>query len=87
MTVKLIALYEQPADEAAFLDHYTRVHLPLVEKIPGLQRAVVNRVVGNAMGGEAPYFLIAEMHYADRAAFEANFAAGKVKLLIVEEQG
>jgi uncharacterized protein (TIGR02118 family) len=83
MTVKLLALYTKPEDEAAFLEHYHSVHLPLVEKIPGLQKAVVNRIEKNLMGGEPPYFLIAELHFADQAALDAamaspeNRAAGK----------
>jgi uncharacterized protein (TIGR02118 family) len=82
-TVKLLAMYQQPADTDAFLKHYNEVHLPLVLKIPGLQKAVVNRIEKNLMGGEAPYFMIAEMHFADQAAFDAamasaeNRAAGK----------
>lgn len=44
MTMKLIALYSRPEDETAFLDHYRQVHTPLVRKVPGLQRLVVNRV-------------------------------------------
>ena len=38
MTVKLVALYTQPEDVAAFDAHYRDVHAPLVEKVPGLQR-------------------------------------------------
>ena len=40
---KLIALYKKPADPAAFEKHYAEVHRPLVEKVPGLARLVVNR--------------------------------------------
>jgi uncharacterized protein (TIGR02118 family) len=82
-TVKLLAMYQQPADIDAFLSHYNEVHLPLVMKVPGLQKAVVNRIDKNLMGGDAPYFMIAELHFADQAAFDAamaspeNRAAGK----------
>jgi uncharacterized protein (TIGR02118 family) len=97
---KLLALYKKPDDEQAFLQHYEQVHLPLVRQVPGLAKAVVNRVVGSPMGGEAPYFLIAEMHYPDRETFDRamaspenraagkdlmSFAKGLVTLLVVEE--
>ena len=100
MTTKLIALYRQPEDAAAFLQHYDEVHVPLVRRLPHLQSIVVNRVTGSPIG-EAPYFLIAEMHFADRAQFDEamaspeNRAAGKdlmsfardvVTLLVVEER-
>ena len=98
--IKLIAMYEKPDDEAAFMEHYKNVHMPIVEKIPGLAEAHINKVVGSPMGGEPAYFLIAEMCFPDQATFDtamassenraagkdlANFAKGKVTLLIAEE--
>jgi len=96
---QLIALYDQPDDPTAFLKHYDEVHLPLVHQTPGLQSAVVKRVLANPMGGDLPYFLIAEMSFADKASFDAamaspenraagkdlmTFARGKVTLLVAE---
>lgn len=80
---KLIALYRQPADVAAFERHYADVHTPLVKAIPGLQALVINRGISPPWGGEAPFYLLAEMHFADEATFKAamaspeNRAAGK----------
>lgn len=78
---KLIAIYQRPEDEAAFMDHYLAVHMPLVMQIPGLLKAEVNKVAASLVG-EGP-FLIAEMTFADKAHFDAamgspeNRAAGK----------
>jgi len=80
--VKLVALYRKPADPEAFERHYWEVHLPLARKMPGLQRVEVSRVTG-APGGEPPYYLMAEMYFADQAALDAAMkspegrAAGK----------
>lgn len=97
---KLLALYTQPDDVDAFLAHYHSVHQPLVERIPGLARLVVNRVTGTPMGSAAPYFMIAEMHFSDAATFEAamrspenreagrdlmSFARNLVTLIVVED--
>jgi uncharacterized protein (TIGR02118 family) len=97
---KLIALYQTPDDVAAFLAHYKDVHMPLVRKTPGLSSASASLVKANAMGGEAPYFMVAEMAYADKATFDAamaspenraagkdlmTFARGKVTLLVLED--
>ena len=97
---KLIALYDRPDDEEAFMAHYTSVHMPLVQATPGLIAAKAWRVKANAMGGEAPLFLVAEMSYPDKATFDAamaskenraagkdlmSFARDKVTLLIAEE--
>jgi len=99
MTTKLIVIYDQPEDAEAFFKHYEEVHMPLVKRTPGLQRLVLNRVVGDVFGGSAPYLAIAEMDYPDRETFDAamkssenqavgkdlmSFAKGKVKVLIAQ---
>lgn len=98
---KLIALYKKPADVAAFEKHYAEVHRPLVDRIPGLARLVLNRGIDAPWGGPPPYYLMAEMHFADEAAFTAamaspeNAAAGKdlrkfagdgVTMMVVREE-
>jgi len=68
--VKLVALYRHPSDPAAFDRHYEQTHLPLIRKMPGLRRLEVWRITG-APGGEAPYYLIAEMIFDDAEAMRA----------------
>jgi uncharacterized protein (TIGR02118 family) len=97
--VKLIAIYDRPDDPEAFFKHYETVHAPLVKKTPGLQSLVLNRVTEDMLGGEPPYVLIAEMTYADRAAFDAamkspenqavgqdlmTFAKGRVRVVVAD---
>ncbi len=65
--VKLVALYRKPADPAAFDRHYSQTHMPLVQRMPGLRRVEVGKITG-AVGGEAPYYLIAEMYFDDQEA-------------------
>jgi len=80
---KLIALYRKPADPDAFERHYAQVHAPLVQAIPGLSRFVLNRGTPPPWGGEAPFYLIAEMHFPDEPTYTRamasaeNRAAGK----------
>jgi uncharacterized protein (TIGR02118 family) len=97
---KLIALYAKPEDPAAFDKHYSEVHRPLVERVPGLSRLVVSRGLDVPWGAPPPYYLMAEMHFADEAAFKAamaspenaacgkdlrKFAANLVTLLVARE--
>ena len=80
--VKLIALYKKPADAQAFEEHYANVHLPLIEKIPGLRKTELSRITG-APRGEAPFYLMYEMYFDDMDVYnramasEENKAAGK----------
>lgn len=80
--IKLVALFKRPEAVEEFDAHYEQTHAPLMRKVPGLQRMEVTR---NLMSfrGEAEYYLVAEMYFADREAFDAamasdeNRAAGK----------
>ena len=80
--IKLIALYKKPADVEAFEEHYANVHLPLVEKVPGLRKTELSRITG-APRGEAPFYLMVEMYFDDMDAYsramasEENKAAGR----------
>lgn len=79
---KLIAFFTKPENVEEFDAHYNEVHAPLMRKVPGLQTMLVSRNL-RAFTGDAPYYLIAEMHFADKDAFKAamgseeNKAAGK----------
>jgi len=80
--IKLIALYKKPDDVEAFEQHYTQVHLPLIAQVPYMLSASSSKAFG-APRGEAAYYRIAEMVFADRASFDKamasdeNRAAGK----------
>jgi uncharacterized protein (TIGR02118 family) len=70
MTVKLVVLYTQPDDAAAFDEHYLAVHVPLVQKIPGLVRFEGARFEAAADKGELTYHRIAELWFEDQASLQ-----------------
>jgi uncharacterized protein (TIGR02118 family) len=80
--IKLVALFKRPQDTGEFDAHYTDVHAPLMQKVPGLERMEVTRNL-QAFRGEPEYYLVAEMYFRDRESFDAamsseeNRAAGK----------
>jgi uncharacterized protein (TIGR02118 family) len=77
MTVKLVVMYTQPLDHAAFDENYLAVHVPLVRKIPGLQRFEAGKVTAALDGGELTYYRIAELYFADQAAMDAAFGSAE----------
>lgn len=96
--VKLIALYKKPSDVEAFENHYKNTHTPLVKKMPGLQKVEVSRIT-SAIGGEAKFYLLAEMYFESEDALNAamaspegkaagkdlmDFAGGLVQMMIAE---
>ncbi len=99
--VKLVALYRKPADVQAFDRAYFETHIPLVSKIPGLQRVDVSRITG-APRGEPDFYLIAEMVFPDKETMDRalsspenqeagknlmTFARGLVSFMYAEEVG
>jgi uncharacterized protein (TIGR02118 family) len=88
--VKLIALYKKPADVEAFEQHYTQIHIPLIEKIPGIRKTEWSRITASPTG-EAPYYMIYEMYFDNMDAYkmamksEENKAAGKDLMSFAKE--
>jgi uncharacterized protein (TIGR02118 family) len=75
---KLIAFFAPPDNVEEFDQHYNEIHTPLMKQVPGLERLVVTRNL-RAFGGDSPYHLIAEMHFADKDAFKAAMASDENK--------
>lgn len=97
--VKLVVAYGAPEDPAAFDRHYADTHIPLVQKIPDLQRFEAGKVLGTPDGSPAPYYFIAELSFDSPEALQAamesaegqaagadvgTFASGGATLMIVE---
>jgi uncharacterized protein (TIGR02118 family) len=74
VAVRLIALYNQPEDPAAFDAHYRDVHAPIVRRYPSLRDLRLTRADG--LGGRPPaVYLIAEMTFDSRADLDAAMAS------------
>jgi uncharacterized protein (TIGR02118 family) len=76
--IKLVALYKTPSDPEAFDKHYFGVHMPLVEKIPGLIKSEVSKLKA-LPGTESSYYLITEMYYENMDSFNAAMASPEGK--------
>lgn len=71
---KLIILFQHPADLADFQRRWSEDFVPLVEKLPGIRRVVVSHIDGGPVG-EAPYHLLHEVHFDNKAALTAALAS------------
>jgi uncharacterized protein (TIGR02118 family) len=97
--VKLTVLYGHPDDPDAFEEYYANTHMPLVDKMPDLQRYEAARIVATPDGSQPHYYRIFEGYFENidqlqsgmgtpegQAAAEdiPNFATGGATLLICE---
>ncbi len=73
--IKLTVLYTPPAQVEEFDDHYTSVHLPLAQQLPGLVRAETSVVLGMPDGNPAPYHRMAELYFEDGDAMGRAFGS------------
>jgi len=76
--VKLVALYKKPADIGAFEKHYQEIHTPLAKKMPGLRKLEVSRMTGSP-GGEAKFYMMAEMYFDSKDALMAALGSPEGK--------
>jgi uncharacterized protein (TIGR02118 family) len=68
---KIVVLYPHPTDAEEFERAYRDQHLPMVvEKVRGVSKGVITRVVG-APGGQAPFYRMAELHFPSMEALQA----------------
>jgi uncharacterized protein (TIGR02118 family) len=95
--LKLMVLYRKPEDPAAFMKHFTEVHLPLAKAVPGLVKIEAAQI--DLYFGGPHYVLISELYFPDRATFDtamqspenraagadlAKFAPGMAEFLLAE---
>jgi uncharacterized protein (TIGR02118 family) len=86
MTVKLVVLYTHPGDPEAFDQHYLGTHMPLVRKVPGLQRAESGLFSGAVDGDEQTFYRIAALYFADRAALNAGLGSDEGQAVATDYQ-
>lgn len=71
--VKFVALYTQPPDPAAFDKRYAE-HLPVALEMPDVRGIRVSKATG-APRGEAPFYQVAEVLYADKETMMASLSS------------
>ena len=72
--MRLVALYSQPEDPAAFDAHYRDVHGPIVNGYPNMLGMRLTKADG--VGGRpATFYLMAEMQFATRADLDEALAS------------
>ena len=79
MTAKLVVLYATPDDTDTFDKRYRDEHVPLVEKVPGLERFEWATFAAAADGGELSYHVMAELYFADPDALQTALGSDEGK--------
>ena len=72
---KLVVMYNQPADPAAFDAYYFGKHVPLAKTIPGLRGYEVNASPVATPQGPSAFHLVATLSFDSMADIAAAFAS------------
>jgi uncharacterized protein (TIGR02118 family) len=74
---KILVLYNQPADPAAFDRYYYETHIPIAAKIPGLKSCVLNAGPPALIAGTKAPYLIAELTFDSMADLQFGMASAE----------
>jgi uncharacterized protein (TIGR02118 family) len=84
--VKITGLFGHPEEPDAFEEYYANTHVPLVKKIPTLQRFEAAKVVATPDGSEPPYYRIAELYFEDVEQMQAGLASDEGQAMAADAQ-
>lgn len=70
---KLLVLYPEPTDRAAFEEYYRGTHLPLCQQLPGVRS--ISIALGICEPGAGPYFAVFEATFDTEADCHAALAS------------
>jgi uncharacterized protein (TIGR02118 family) len=71
MPAKIVALYKKPQNPQEFERRYFDEHVPLVNRMPGVQHWEISKYAGSA-NGEEPYYMLVELYYENMDALKAS---------------
>lgn len=72
---RLLVLYGQPKDPAAFEKYYRETHIPIARRMKGLKKWTVGKVQGAPDGQLAPFYYVADLYMDNRADFDRLLAS------------
>jgi uncharacterized protein (TIGR02118 family) len=72
---RVLVLYSQPADSAAFDRYYFETHVPIAWKLPGLRAYTVSAQKPMLVAGEQAPYLVAELDFDNAADFQAAMSS------------
>jgi uncharacterized protein (TIGR02118 family) len=99
--IRVLALHNPPVGPSRYDDYYRDVHMPLVQRVPGVRNIRFGKVLRASDGGPPPYFLISDVYFDDEEALRRaldspemaaafadvpNFATGGVSIMICEAE-
>ena len=72
---RLLVLYGQPKDPAAFDKYYYETHVRIAKRMKGLKKWTIGKVQGTPDGSPPPFYYVADLYMESREEFEQLLAS------------
>ncbi len=72
---RLMVIYKNPPDAAAFDKYYFGTHVPIARKIPGLRKFELSYGPIDTLAGPSDFHLVAWLEFDDRTALQKALAS------------
>jgi uncharacterized protein (TIGR02118 family) len=72
---RILVLYNQPSDPAAFDRYYFETHTPIARKLPGLRSLTVNSGGVNLLAGNQAPYLVAQLEFDSMGELQSAMAS------------
>lgn len=82
--MKVTVLYGHPSNPEEFEDYYAKTHLPLVDKIEGLDRAELTRFVSDPAGEKPAYYRMAELYFTTQEQMDESLGAAEGQAAVAD---
>jgi uncharacterized protein (TIGR02118 family) len=69
--IRILSLHGFPTDPAHFDSYYRDVHIPIVQRVPGVRNIRYGRVLQTADGGPAPHYIVSDVYFDDMESLQA----------------
>lgn len=73
--IRLLVLYGQPKDPAAFDRYYREKHIPIARQMKGLKKWTIGKVQGTPADEPSPYYYVADLYLESLEDFEQLLAS------------
>jgi uncharacterized protein (TIGR02118 family) len=83
---RLVVMYKTPTDPKAFDEHYSELHIPIAQRIPGLRKYEISRGPVMTPDGASAYHLVAMLKFDDMAALQQGLASPEGHAAVADVQ-
>jgi uncharacterized protein (TIGR02118 family) len=78
--IRIVALHRSPPDPEEYEAYYRETHMPLVERVPGVHKVRIGKVVGTPTGEEPGYWLMSEVYFEGASALETAMRSPEMRV-------